>query len=345
MSGPPASSTSTLTRRVLAQPARHDAARGARPDDDVVEAPRLRAEAAGSDRQREGRRDVQRDGQGPWGQRASCGERLTRGRASCGIKAGTPSSTIEEAVSMRRTRRRCEPQRQLRRSRQGRSRRARRSTPGCARSWPGTSTRRPARPSGSTSRETRGLGPAPRGPGLRRPRPLRLLPGRVAARRAGAPLGAARATRTGRSRSSRPAARPACRSRASTSTTSASTTSCSATRCPTSSSRRAPTGCRSGPPGPRRLRLAVEHLCQHRGGICFMVDLDPRWVIKLIKARRDGGDGALQAARHRPGPDPPARPTTTSAACSPRRSCSRPSARRPRSRSSASPASSAAARR
>ncbi|MDX1981740.1 MAG: hypothetical protein SFV51_15835 [Bryobacteraceae bacterium] len=38
-----------------------------------------------------------------------------------------------------------------------------------------------------------------------------------------------------------------------------------------------------GPSGPRRLRLAVEHLAQHRGGICFLVDLDPRWVIKLIK--------------------------------------------------------------
>ena len=35
-----------------------------------------------------------------------------------------------------------------------------------------------------------------------------------------------------------------------------------------------------------RLRLAVEHLCQHRGGICFCVDLDPRWVIKLIKRGR-----------------------------------------------------------
>jgi phenylacetate-coenzyme A ligase PaaK-like adenylate-forming protein len=44
-----------------------------------------------------------------------------------------------------------------------------------------------------------------------------------------------------------------------------------------------------GPSGPRRLRLAVEHLCQHRGGICFMVDLDPRWVIKLIKS----GDMAM----------------------------------------------------
>ncbi|HET7291080.1 MAG TPA: hypothetical protein VFM88_01520, partial [Vicinamibacteria bacterium] len=39
-----------------------------------------------------------------------------------------------------------------------------------------------------------------------------------------------------------------------------------------------------GPSGPRRLRLAIEHLCQVRGGICFMVDLDPRWVIKLVKA-------------------------------------------------------------
>ncbi len=44
-----------------------------------------------------------------------------------------------------------------------------------------------------------------------------------------------------------------------------------------------------GPSGPRRLRLAVEHLCQVRGGICFMVDLDPRWVIKLIKT----GDVAI----------------------------------------------------
>ena len=38
-----------------------------------------------------------------------------------------------------------------------------------------------------------------------------------------------------------------------------------------------------GPSGPRRLRLSVEHLAQTRGGICFCVDLDPRWVIKLIK--------------------------------------------------------------
>ncbi len=39
-----------------------------------------------------------------------------------------------------------------------------------------------------------------------------------------------------------------------------------------------------GPTGPRRLRLAIEHLAQHRGGISFHVDLDPRWVNKLIKS-------------------------------------------------------------
>ena len=38
-----------------------------------------------------------------------------------------------------------------------------------------------------------------------------------------------------------------------------------------------------GPTGPRRLRLAVEHLAQHREGMCFFVDLDPRWVNKLVK--------------------------------------------------------------
>ena len=38
-----------------------------------------------------------------------------------------------------------------------------------------------------------------------------------------------------------------------------------------------------GPSGPRRLRLAVEHMAQYRGGISFCVDLDPRWVIKVIK--------------------------------------------------------------
>ncbi len=45
-----------------------------------------------------------------------------------------------------------------------------------------------------------------------------------------------------------------------------------------------------GPSGPRRLRLAIEHLAQIRGGISFCVDLDPRWVIKCLKR------GAIQEA-------------------------------------------------
>jgi len=49
-----------------------------------------------------------------------------------------------------------------------------------------------------------------------------------------------------------------------------------------------------GPSGPRRLRLAVEHLAQHRGGICFAVDLDPRWVVKLI---RKGASEQMHAYR------------------------------------------------
>ncbi len=51
-----------------------------------------------------------------------------------------------------------------------------------------------------------------------------------------------------------------------------------------------------GPSGPRRLRLAVEHLCQHRAGICFCVDLDPRWVIKIIK--KGWHDHLKQYQRH-----------------------------------------------
>lgn len=51
-----------------------------------------------------------------------------------------------------------------------------------------------------------------------------------------------------------------------------------------------------GPSGPRRLRLAVEHLCQFRGGICFCVDLDPRWVVKLLK--KGDFDGVKAYASH-----------------------------------------------
>ena len=56
-----------------------------------------------------------------------------------------------------------------------------------------------------------------------------------------------------------------------------------------------------GPSGPRRLRLAVEHLAHFRGGICFCVDLDPRWVIKLIKKGWTGPPEGLSGARDRSG--------------------------------------------
>ena len=38
-----------------------------------------------------------------------------------------------------------------------------------------------------------------------------------------------------------------------------------------------------GPTGPRRLRLAIEHLANVRGCSCYFVDLAPRWVKRLIK--------------------------------------------------------------
>ena len=41
-----------------------------------------------------------------------------------------------------------------------------------------------------------------------------------------------------------------------------------------------------GPTGPRRLRLSIEHLAQHRGGIAYFVDLDPRWVNNLVRDSR-----------------------------------------------------------
>lgn len=37
-----------------------------------------------------------------------------------------------------------------------------------------------------------------------------------------------------------------------------------------------------GPTGPRRLRLTIEHLANERGGCCYHVDLDPRFVKKML---------------------------------------------------------------
>lgn len=41
-----------------------------------------------------------------------------------------------------------------------------------------------------------------------------------------------------------------------------------------------------GPTGPRRLRLAIEHLANFRGSSCYFIDLDPRWVKKVISNRQ-----------------------------------------------------------
>lgn len=51
-----------------------------------------------------------------------------------------------------------------------------------------------------------------------------------------------------------------------------------------------------GPTGPRRLRLAIEHLANFRGSPCYFVDLDPRWVKKVLAKGR--GDIAREYMEH-----------------------------------------------
>ncbi|HZM04000.1 MAG TPA: hypothetical protein VFC44_13395 [Candidatus Saccharimonadales bacterium] len=41
-----------------------------------------------------------------------------------------------------------------------------------------------------------------------------------------------------------------------------------------------------GPTGPRRLRLAIEHLANFRGSSCYFIDLDPRWVKKVLADKK-----------------------------------------------------------
>ncbi len=41
-----------------------------------------------------------------------------------------------------------------------------------------------------------------------------------------------------------------------------------------------------GPTGPRRLRLAIEHLANVRGSSCYFIDLDPRWVKKVLADKK-----------------------------------------------------------
>jgi phenylacetate-coenzyme A ligase PaaK-like adenylate-forming protein len=41
-----------------------------------------------------------------------------------------------------------------------------------------------------------------------------------------------------------------------------------------------------GPTGPRRLRLAIEHLANFRGSSCYFIDLDPRFVKKVLSNKQ-----------------------------------------------------------
>ncbi|MEQ8764442.1 MAG: hypothetical protein RL885_10980 [Planctomycetota bacterium] len=51
-----------------------------------------------------------------------------------------------------------------------------------------------------------------------------------------------------------------------------------------------------GPTGPRRLRLSIEYLANVRGCSCYFIDLDPRWVKRLI--REGQGDQAKAYMSH-----------------------------------------------
>ena len=42
----------------------------------------------------------------------------------------------------------------------------------------------------------------------------------------------------------------------------------------------------AGPTGPRRLRLAIEHLANFRGSSCYFIALDPRWVKRVLAGKQ-----------------------------------------------------------
>ncbi|MCB9681703.1 MAG: hypothetical protein H6733_09550 [Alphaproteobacteria bacterium] len=65
----------------------------------------------------------------------------------------------------------------------------------------------------------------------------------------------------------------------------------------------------AGPTGPRRLRLTMEHLANARGGVAYHIDLDPRWVRRLLAEGDAAGarryqdhvvEQAVTLLRHRP---------------------------------------------
>ena len=174
------------------------------------------------------------------------------------------------------------------------------STHGCARSSTGTSTRRPARRSGSTSRRRRD--------GIRAAR-SRASPtcsasassrtnGCAAAR---CSAGSRRRSPASRSSCSRPAARPAFRRRAIASDDFRIDYELFSETLPDEYFPQGANWLMLGPSGPRRLRLAVEHLAQY-----------PRRHLLLRRSRSALGDQAdqeglerapagLQGSRDRPG--------------------------------------------
>ena len=193
---------------------------------------------------------------------------------------------------------------------------------GCARSSTGISIPRPASPFWLDFAKKAGWDPRREIRDVRRPAALRRVPGRVAARRPGAALGAERARGQAdlRLRDRRHDRHPEDPRRVAR--TSGSTTSCSAQTLPDEYFPKGSNWLMLGPSGPRRLRLAVEHLAQY-----------PRRHLLLRRSRSALGHQAdqeglerapagLQGSRHRSGGDDPAGRATTSAACSRRRSCS-----------------------
>jgi len=62
------------------------------------------------------------------------------------------------------------------------------------------------------------------------------------------------------------------------------TMKCSVKLCPSNYFPKGSNWLMLGPSGPRRLRLAGTSISANTAaGICFCADLDPRWVVKLIK--------------------------------------------------------------
>ena len=148
----------------------------------------------------------------------------------------------------------------------------------------GTSIRRPAARSGSNKKQELKFDPLKEVEVLRRFEEVPAVRRRMAPRRAGAAAGCPRHLPASRSTCSRPAARPAFPRAASRSTTFAPTTRLFSDTLP---DKYFPQGAELADARP----LAARGGCgwrsstwpSIRGGICFCIDLDPRWVIKLIK--------------------------------------------------------------